>query len=108
MAAIREAVEAKQQSLADIDTDIMDLEDVVWRSPARPVVDPTDIITRLAEEADKVARGVADRRRQPQSTDHVQNRISAQGARLRRITWRRHLPARRLRTCPPKSGYGIW
>lgn len=60
MAAIREAVEAKQQSLADIDTDIMDLEDVVWRSPARPVVDPTDIITRLAEEADKVARGVAD------------------------------------------------
>ena len=59
MAAIREAVEAKQQSLADIDTDIMELEDVVWRSPARPVVDPTDIITRLAEEADKVARGAA-------------------------------------------------
>ena len=60
MAAIRAAVEAKQQSLADIDTDIMELEDVVWRSPARPVVDPTDIITRLAEEADKVARGSAE------------------------------------------------
>lgn len=60
MAAIREAVEAKQQSLSNIDTDIMDLEDVVWRSPARPVIDPTDIITRLAEEADKVARGTMD------------------------------------------------
>lgn len=63
MAAIREAVEAKQQSFANIDTDVMDimeLDDIVWRSPARPVVDPTDIITRLAEEADKVARGVAE------------------------------------------------
>lgn len=60
MAAIREAVEANQMSLAEIDTDIMDLEDVVWRSPTRPVIDPTDIITRLAEEADKVARGLAE------------------------------------------------
>jgi len=60
IAAIREAVEANQKSLADIDTDIMELDDIVWRSPARPVIDPTDIITRLAEEADKVARGVED------------------------------------------------
>ena len=60
IAAIREAVEANQQSLVGIDADILDLDDVVWRSPARPVIDPTDIIARLAEEADKVARGNED------------------------------------------------
>jgi len=60
MVAIRDAVEASQRTLAEIDADILDLEDVVWRSPTRDVVDPTDIIARLAEEADKVGRGLDD------------------------------------------------
>lgn len=58
MAAIREAVEERQRSFATFDDDILELDDIVWRSPSRPIVDPTDTITRLAEEADKVARGI--------------------------------------------------
>lgn len=61
MEAIRDLVEAKRVGLerlgAQVDAGILDLDDVVWRSPSRPVVDPTDTITRLAEEADNVAVG---------------------------------------------------
>ena len=56
--AIREAVEERQRSMGALDDGILELDDIVWRSPARPVIDPTDTIARLAEEADKVARGV--------------------------------------------------
>ena len=58
MAAIREAVEERQKAFGALDDGILDLDDVVWRSPARAIVDPTDTISRLAEEADKVAKGV--------------------------------------------------
>ena len=61
MDAIRALVEANRESLAGLDTGlekaILDLEDVVWRSPNRVAIDPTDTITRLAEEADRVAFG---------------------------------------------------
>ena len=61
MDAIRALVEANRESLAGLDTGlemgILDLEEVVWRSPSRVAIDPTDTITRLAEEADKVAFG---------------------------------------------------
>ena len=60
MAAIREAVEEQQKAFGAIDDGILDLDDVVWRSPARAIVDPTDTISRLAEEADKVAKGIED------------------------------------------------
>ena len=60
MAAIREAVEERQKALGALDDGILDLNDVVWRSPARAIVDPTDTISRLAEEADKVAKGIED------------------------------------------------
>lgn len=58
MAAIREAVEERQRSFGAFDDEILELNDIVWRSPSRPVIDPTDTITHLAEEADKVARGM--------------------------------------------------
>ena len=65
MNAIRALVEANRESLAGLDTGledgILDLEDVVWRSPSRVAIDPTDTITRLAEEADKVALGASTR-----------------------------------------------
>jgi len=61
MNAIRALVEASRESLAGLETGleegILDLEDVVWRSPSRVAIDPTATITRLAEEADKVALG---------------------------------------------------
>ena len=57
MNAIREAVEERQRSFSALDDGILDLDDIVWRSP---IIDPTDTITRLAEEADKVARGLDD------------------------------------------------
>jgi methionine synthase II (cobalamin-independent) len=60
MAAIREAVEEQQKAFGALDDGILDLDDVVWRSPARAIVDPTDTISRLAEEADKVAKGIED------------------------------------------------
>ena len=60
MAAIREAVEEQQKAFGALDDGILDLDDVVWRSPARAIVDPTDTIIRLAEEADKVAKGIED------------------------------------------------
>jgi len=61
MAAIRDAVEANRETLAGIDAaGILDLDDIVWRSPARSVVDSTDIIMRLAEEAEKLGRGLDD------------------------------------------------
>lgn len=60
MAAIREAVEEQQKAFGALDDGILNLDDVVWRSPARAIVDPTDTISRLAEEADKVAKGIED------------------------------------------------
>ena len=61
MDAIRALVEANRESLAGLETGldggILELDDVVWRSPTRVAIDPTDTITRLAEEADKVALG---------------------------------------------------
>ena len=63
MDAIRALVEANRESLAGLDTrlnnGILELDDVVWRSPSRVAIDPTETITRLAEEADKVAFGTA-------------------------------------------------
>ena len=60
MAAIREAVEERLKAFGALDDDILDLDEVVWRSPARVIIDPTDTITCLAEEADKVAKGIED------------------------------------------------
>ena len=60
MAAIREAVEERQKVFGALDDGILDLDEVVWRSPARTIIDPTDTISRLAEEADKVAKGIED------------------------------------------------
>ena len=60
MAAIREAVEERQKAFGALDDGILDLDEVVWRSPARTIIDPTDTISRLAEEADKVAKGIED------------------------------------------------
>ena len=60
MAAIRAAVEERQKAFGALDDGILDLDDVVWRSPAKAIVDPTDTISRLAEEADKVAKGIED------------------------------------------------
>ena len=60
MAAIREAVEERQKAFGALDDGILDLDEVVWRSPARAIIDPTDTISRLAEEADKVAKGIED------------------------------------------------
>ena len=60
MAAIREAVEERQKAFGALDDGILDLDEVVWRSPARAIIDPTDTINRLAEEADKVAKGIED------------------------------------------------
>ena len=57
--AIRALVEENGLALEILDCDVLTLDDIVWRSPARQVVDPTDIIKRLAEEADKVANGKA-------------------------------------------------
>ena len=61
MAAIRALVEANREGLAGLETGlgggILELDNVVWRSPSRVAIDPTDTITRLAEEADKVALG---------------------------------------------------
>ena len=58
IAAIREAVEERQKAFGALDDGILDLDEVVWRSPARATIDPTDTISRLAEEADKVAKGI--------------------------------------------------
>ena len=60
MAAIREAVEERQKAFGALDDGILDLDEVVWRSPARAIIDPTDTISRLAEEADKVSQGIED------------------------------------------------
>ena len=60
MAAIREAVEEQQEAFGGSNDGILDLDEVVWRSPARAIIDPTDTISRLAEEADKVAKGIED------------------------------------------------
>ena len=60
MAASREAVEERQKAFGALDDGILDLDEVVWRSPARAIIDPTDTISRLAEEADKVAKGIED------------------------------------------------
>ena len=61
MDAIRALVEANRESLAGLDAGldhgILELDEVVWRSPSRVAIDPTETITRLAEEADKVAFG---------------------------------------------------
>ena len=60
MAAIREAVEERQKAFSALDDGILDLDDVVWRSPARAIVDPTDTISRIAEAADQVAKGIEE------------------------------------------------
>ena len=60
MVAIREVVEERQKAFGAFNDGILDLDDVVWRSPARVIADPTDTISRLAEEADKVAKGIED------------------------------------------------
>ena len=57
MDAIRELVESNRNSLAMMNDEVLELEEVVWRSPSRLAVDPTETISRLAQEADKVARG---------------------------------------------------
>ena len=57
MDAIRELVESNRNSLAMMNDEVIELEEVVWRSPSRLAVDPTETISRLAQEADKVARG---------------------------------------------------
>ena len=57
MDAIRALVESNRNSLAMMNDEVLELEDVVWRSPSRLAVDPTETISRLAQEADKVARG---------------------------------------------------
>ena len=57
MDAIRELVESNRNSLAIMNDEVLELEEVVWRSPSRLAVDPTETISRLAQEADKVARG---------------------------------------------------
>ena len=57
MDAIRELVELNRSSLAMMNDEVLELEEVVWRSPSRLAVDPTETISRLAQEADKVARG---------------------------------------------------
>ncbi len=59
LGAIRALVEENGLALETLDSDVLTLDDIVWRSPARQVVDPTDIIKRLAEEADNVANGKA-------------------------------------------------
>lgn len=74
MIAIRSLVEANHQSMGggesildmgqsdtDFDADVLTLDDIVWRSPSRQVIDSTDIITHLAEEADRVAKGTEAR-----------------------------------------------
>ena len=60
IAAIREAVEKRQKAFGALGDGILELDEVVWRSPARAIIDPTDTISRLAEEADKVAKGIED------------------------------------------------
>lgn len=55
--AIRSLVEKNELGLQTLEDEVLILDDIVWRSPARQIVDPTDIIKRLAEEADKVANG---------------------------------------------------
>ena len=74
MVAIRSLVEANRRSMGDeeilseetppssgVDADVLTLDDVVWRSPAKQLIDSTDIITHLAEEADRVANGTEPR-----------------------------------------------
>ena len=60
--AIRSLVEKNELGLQTLEDEVLILDDIVWRSPARQIVDPTDIIKRLAEEADKVAAEAADAR----------------------------------------------
>ena len=55
--AIRSLVEENELALQSLEGEVLTLDDIVWRSPARQIVDTTDIIQRLAEEADKVANG---------------------------------------------------
>ena len=57
--AIRSLVEENELALQSLEDEVLTLDDIVWRSPARQIVDTTDIIQRLAEEADKVANGQA-------------------------------------------------
>ena len=55
--AIRSLVEENELALQSLEDEVLILDDIVWRSPARQIVDTTDIIQRLAEEADKVDNG---------------------------------------------------
>ena len=57
--AIRSLVEENELALQILEDEVLTLDDIVWRSPARQIVDTTGIIQQLAEEADKVANGQA-------------------------------------------------
>ena len=57
--AIRSLVEKNELALVSLEDKVLTLDHIVWRSPTRQIVDTTDIIQRLAEEADKVANGQA-------------------------------------------------
>ena len=57
--AIRSLVEENELALQSLEDELLTLDDIVWRSPARQIVDATDIIQRLAEQAEKVANGQA-------------------------------------------------
>ena len=85
MDAIRALVESNRNSLAMMNDEVLELEDIVWRSPSRLAVDPTETISRLAEEADKVARGdvsslpratILREPRQPDRADSARNTVS--------------------------------
>ena len=85
MDAIRALVESNRNSLAMMNDEVLELDDVVWRSPSRLAVDPTETISRLAEEADKVARG--DVSSLPQATIlREKSPHEAAGTRPRRAT----------------------
>ena len=56
---IRALVEANEVSKQIVEVDVLTLEDIVWRSPTKLLVEPTEIIKDLAIEADHVARGKA-------------------------------------------------
>ena len=85
MDAIRELVESNRNTLAMMNDEVLELEEVVWRSPSRLAVDPTETISRLAHEADKVARG--DVSSLPQATIlREKNQHEAAESRPRRAT----------------------
>ena len=55
--AIRSLVKENEIALQRLEDEVLTLDDIVWRTPARQIIDTTDIIQRLAAEADQVANG---------------------------------------------------